>query len=64
MVCEMCAKYLSTEGLAALTLSFPLFFLIIALSSGLGTVTTALVSHALGAGKKSEANLLFVQAIS
>jgi len=58
------AKYLSTEGLAALTLSFPLFFLIIALSSGLGTGTTALVSHALGAGKKSEANLLFVQAIS
>jgi putative MATE family efflux protein len=58
------AKYLSTEGLAALTLSFPFFFLIIALSSGLGTGTTALMSHALGAGNKPKANLLFVQAIS
>ncbi|PKM56049.1 MAG: MATE family efflux transporter [Firmicutes bacterium HGW-Firmicutes-5] len=42
------AGMLSTDALAGLTLSFPIFFIIIALSSGIGSGTTALSSIALG----------------
>lgn len=38
----------STYGQAALTFSFPVFLLIISISSGLGTATNVLVSNALG----------------
>jgi len=55
---------LSTKVLAALSLSFPVFFIILALGTGLGTGTTALISHALGAGKLKEARLYGIQAIS
>jgi putative MATE family efflux protein len=43
------AGKLSTEALAALTASFPIFFLIIAASHGCQSATNALLSHALGA---------------
>jgi putative MATE family efflux protein len=42
------AGQLSSDALAGLSLSFPIFFIIIALSSGLGSGTTALASIALG----------------
>jgi putative MATE family efflux protein len=42
------AGLLSTDALAGLTLSFPIFFIIIALSSGIGSGTTALSSIAIG----------------
>lgn len=42
------AGKLSTDALAGMTISFPIFFIVIALSSGLGSGTTALNSIALG----------------
>jgi putative MATE family efflux protein len=54
----------STEAQAALALSFPVFFLIIALDSGVGTGTTALISNALGAKKTDEARRYSSQAVS
>ncbi len=44
---------ISTEALAALSLSFPVFFLIIAFGSGISSATTALIGHALGSGNKA-----------
>jgi putative MATE family efflux protein len=54
----------STEALAALTLSFPVFFLIIAVGAGISTGATALIGHALGAGDRREARYLAAQTIS
>src|SRR3989344_2421452 len=42
------AGLIATTALAALSVSFPVFFIIIALSSGVGTGATALIAHALG----------------
>ena len=55
---------LSTEALAALSLSFPVFFIIIAIGSGLSTGSTTLIANALGAGKPEEAKTLAVQSIT
>ncbi len=49
------AGLVSTQALAALSLSFPVFFLIIAFAYGLSTGATALISNLLGAGKREEA---------
>jgi len=57
-------QFLATEGLAALSLSFPLFFVIIAAGSGIATGATALISNALGAGDTERAAQYQVQAIS
>lgn len=57
------AGELSTEALAGLSLSFPLFFLIISVGSGLATGTTALIGAALGAGKKDSAIRYGVQGL-
>lgn len=46
------AGKISTEALAGLTVSFPIFFIIISLSVGLGRGTTALFSNALGEKKE------------
>lgn len=54
----------STDALAALALSFPVFFLIIAASAGFSQATTALVANALGAGRPDDARRLLGQAIS
>ncbi|MFW5827237.1 MAG: MATE family efflux transporter [Alkalispirochaeta sp.] len=57
-------QYLATEGLAALSLSFPIFFVIIAAGSGIGTGATALISNALGAKDHNTAVRYQAQAIS
>lgn len=54
----------SIEALAALSLSFPVFFLIIAVGAGISTGATSLIGHALGAGDGSEARHLAAQTIS
>jgi putative MATE family efflux protein len=54
----------STEALAALSLSFPVFFLSIAVGAGISTGATALIGHALGAGDRAEASHLSGQTIS
>ncbi len=57
-------QFLSTEGLAALSLSFPLFFVILAAGLGIATGATALISNALGAGDEETAARYQAQAIS
>lgn len=57
------AGMLSTTALAALSLSFPVFFLAIAIGSGLGTGITALIGNALGQGRREEAALLAAQGL-
>ena len=54
----------STEALAALSLSFPIFFIIIALGTGISTGTSALVANSLGAKRNDEAGLIAAQSIS
>ena len=55
---------ISTQALASLSLSFPVFFIIIAMGTGISSGTTALIANALGAGKKEEARVLAIQGIS
>lgn len=55
---------LSTDALAALSLSFPVFFIIIALGAGIATGTTALISNAIGEGNSQKASEYVGQAIS
>jgi len=55
---------ISTEALAALSLSFPIFFCIIALGSGIGTGATALIANAIGEKRKNKPSLYAMQAIS
>ena len=54
----------STTALAALSLSFPVFFIILSIGMGMGTGTTALISTSLGAGKPEKARIYAVQAIT
>ncbi|MEK9864389.1 MAG: MATE family efflux transporter, partial [Verrucomicrobiota bacterium] len=56
------AGRLSTDALGALSISFPVFFLLIAISGGLSQGATALMANALGAQKPAEASQLAVQA--
>jgi putative MATE family efflux protein len=58
------AGLISTEAIAALSLSFPIFFIIIALGSGLSTGTTALISNALGQNNKEKAKKYASQAVT
>ncbi|WP_136515321.1 MATE family efflux transporter [Geomonas edaphica] len=55
---------ISTDALAALSLSFPVFFLIIAIGAGISTGATALIGHALGAGDREGARHLSGQTVS
>ncbi|HEY9070274.1 MAG TPA: MATE family efflux transporter, partial [Candidatus Ozemobacteraceae bacterium] len=48
-------KYLGNEALAAVTVSFPPFFLMMAVANGLGMAASVLVSQAYGA--KDEAGV-------
>ena len=57
------AGHFSTQALAALSLSFPAFFLIIAMGSGLQTGTTALIGNALGSYDHEEAGRLALQGL-
>jgi len=58
-----CAGWLGTEALAALSLSFPVFFILIAIGSGISQGTNALLANALGAGNPQDARLVFGQAL-
>ncbi|MBT3407200.1 MATE family efflux transporter [Candidatus Woesearchaeota archaeon] len=58
------AGLISTEALSALSITFPIFFIIIALGAGMGTGTTALIANALGANQNKKAKLYSIQAIS
>ena len=55
---------ISTQALASLSLSFPVFFIILAMGTGMSTGTTALIANALGAGKEAEARLFAIQGIT
>ncbi len=55
---------ISTDALAALSVAFPVFFIIIAIGSGVGTATTALVAIALGAGDRKDAERWQAQAVA
>ena len=54
----------STTALAALSLSFPVFFIILSIGIGMGTGTTALISSSLGSGDHTKARMYAVQAIT
>ncbi len=55
---------ISTTALAAMSLSLPVFFIIISMGSGISTGATALIANALGAGKRDEARLYAFQGIT
>lgn len=59
-----CAGLLSTNALAALSLSFPLFFVLVAVSSGLSQGATALLANALGAKQLDDARRIYAQSIA
>ncbi|GFO53566.1 MATE family efflux transporter [Geomonas sp. Red276] len=54
----------STDALAALSLSFPVFFLIIAIGAGISTAATSLIGHDLGAGNRVAARHMSIQTVS
>ncbi len=58
------AGLISTQALAALSLSFPVFFIIIAIGAGISQGATALIANALGAGEERKAKHLASQALS
>ena len=58
------AGLISTQTLAAMSLSLSVFFIIIAMGSGFSTGATALIANALGAGDRKNARLFSIQAIS
>lgn len=58
------AGRISTQAQAALSISFPVFFIIIALGNGVSNGVTALVSNAMGEGDKPKARLFAAQSLS
>lgn len=58
------AGKVSTQALAALSLSFPVFFIVLALGSGVSQGATALVANALGAQDRKGAGLYARQALT
>ncbi|MCU0679404.1 MAG: MATE family efflux transporter [Planctomycetes bacterium] len=58
------AGLISTQALAALSLSFPVFFVIIAIGSGISTGASALIANALGAGDDKQAKAYATQGIT
>jgi len=57
------AGLLSTEALAALSISFPVFFILISMGTGLGTGSTALISNSLGEGDRDAAVIYTAQSL-
>lgn len=55
---------LSTTALAAMSLSFPVFFILLAIGTGVSTGTTALIGNALGRGARDESRQYVLQALS
>jgi putative MATE family efflux protein len=58
------AGRLSTDALAALSLSFPMFFILFAPGIGIQSGASALISNALGSGQKQKATCYQVQSIT
>ena len=58
------AGKISTEALAALALSFPVFFIIIAVSEGIARGAAALIANAVGAGDRDKEAALSGQVFS
>lgn len=58
-----CAGLLGTNSLAALSLSFPVFFLLLAVGGGLSQGSAALIANALGAKERDQARLIFAQSL-
>jgi putative MATE family efflux protein len=58
------AGRISTDALAALGLSFPVFFVVIAVASGLATGISSLLANTIGSGQPEEANRLATQSIT
>lgn len=54
----------STDALAALSLSFPIFFIILAFSFGTATGVSVLVANAIGAKRNNQARKYFTQSVS
>lgn len=52
-----------TEALAALSLTFPVFFILLATGIGLSSGATALIGNALGKGDRAEAALVSTQGL-
>jgi putative MATE family efflux protein len=63
VVDTVCAGWLGTDALAALSLSFPVFFVVMAVGSGISQGTTALIANALGSGDHVEARRVFAQSL-
>jgi putative MATE family efflux protein len=55
---------LSTAALAAMSLSFPVFFIVLAIGTGVSSGATALIGNALGKGARDEARQYVLQALS
>lgn len=55
---------ISTSALAAMGLTFPVFFIILSMGIGMGTGTTALISQSMGARRHEEAGKYGFQAVS
>ncbi len=58
------AGTISTQALAALSLSFPIFFLIISVAGGMAEGITALVGNALGEGRPDAARHIALNALA
>ena len=58
------AGFISTEALAALSISFPVFFIIIAMGTGISQGGTALIANALGEKDSEKAHHVCVQCLS
>ncbi|HMP73837.1 MAG TPA: MATE family efflux transporter [Kiritimatiellia bacterium] len=58
------AGRLSTDALGALGLSFPVYFIVLAVASGLSTGVSTLIANALGAGRPEAAQQLATRAIA
>lgn len=55
---------LSTTALAAMSLCFPVFFIVLSIGAGVSTGATALIGNALGRGNRAEARQYILQALS
>ncbi|AHM56696.1 putative transporter [Peptoclostridium acidaminophilum DSM 3953] len=58
------AAMVSTEAVAGMAFSFPVFFIIIAFSSGLGIGTTAIISNEIGKGAQGESRKYSIDAVT
>lgn len=56
--------YIGSEALAGLAISFPVFFILIALGSGVGTGVTAIISNYIGEGREEKAREVAKDALS